>query len=202
MSTLKELLREASGDTFLSHNRMAKGGVPSVGVQRVPETRVFPYCLSRTARACGAMRVPILGQEKGLRVSSEEKDMKLYEREETVVVLERPPVSIVQRHPRLATRTVLCLAVTIFCWSSAFVGIRLGLHGYSPTHLALLRYMTASLVLVFLAMVKRMPLPRWRDIPGFALTGLVGIAIYNQGFTPPLFLAHLDAESLHLADER
>jgi drug/metabolite transporter (DMT)-like permease len=105
--------------------------------------------------------------------------MKLYEREETVEILSRESVFIAKRQPRLATGTVLCLCITIFCWSSAFVGIRLGLHGYSPTHLALLRYMTASLVLVFLAVVKRMPLPRWRDVPGFALTGIVGIALYN-----------------------
>jgi drug/metabolite transporter (DMT)-like permease len=109
--------------------------------------------------------------------------MKLYEREETVEILSREPVSIVKRQPRLAMGTVLCLCITIFCWSSAFVGIRPGLHGYSPTHLALLRYMTASLVLVFLAVVKRMPLPRWRDVPGFALTGIVGIGIW-QGLLP------------------
>lgn len=80
---------------------------------------------------------------------------------------------------RLTVGTLLALGITICCWASSFVGIRAGLHGYSPTHLALLRYLTASLVLALVAWVKRMPLPRWRDVPGLALTGIVGIALYN-----------------------
>ena len=88
------------------------------------------------------------------------------------------PLSV--QHPsRLTVGTILALSITICCWASSFVGIRAGLHGYSPTHLALLRYLTASLVLALWASVKRMPLPRWRDVPGLALTGVVGIALYN-----------------------
>lgn len=41
--------------------------------------------------------------------------------------------------------TRFALGITIFCWASAFVGIRAALAGYSPTHLALLRYLIASL---------------------------------------------------------
>lgn len=81
--------------------------------------------------------------------------------------------------PRFTVGTALALSITICCWASSFVGIRAGLHGYSPTHLALLRYLTASLVLALVAVVKRMPLPHWRDVPGLALTGIVGIALYN-----------------------
>lgn len=80
---------------------------------------------------------------------------------------------------RRTVGTLLALSITICCWASSFVGIRAGLHGYSPTHLALLRYLTASLVLALVAWVKRMPMPRWRDVPGLALTGVVGIALYN-----------------------
>jgi drug/metabolite transporter (DMT)-like permease len=84
-----------------------------------------------------------------------------------------------RNQPGLRAGTVLALSLTICCWASSFVGIRAGLQGYSPTHLALLRYLTASLVLALVAVVKRMPLPRWRDVPGLALTGVVGIALYN-----------------------
>lgn len=101
--------------------------------------------------------------------------MKLYQREPVVETLPRET----RRQPRFSMGTILALSITIFCWSSAFVGIRIGLRGYSPTHLALLRYLTASLVLALFAGIKRMPLPRWRDIPGLALTGVVGIAVYN-----------------------
>jgi hypothetical protein len=47
---------------------------------------LFPFL----SVATGSRRrdfVPILGQEKGLKVSSKERDMKLYEREETVEIL-------------------------------------------------------------------------------------------------------------------
>lgn len=80
---------------------------------------------------------------------------------------------------RLTVGTLLALSITICCWASSFVGIRAGLHGYSPTHLALLRYLIASLVLALVAWIKHMPMPRWRDVPGLALTGVVGIALYN-----------------------
>ena len=80
---------------------------------------------------------------------------------------------------RLSTPTLFALGITIFCWASAFAGIRAALTGYSPTHLALLRYLIASLVLAIYAGVKRMPLPDWRDLPALAFTGFVGIAVYN-----------------------
>lgn len=79
----------------------------------------------------------------------------------------------------LTRGTILALSTTIVCWASSFVGIRAGLHAYTPVHLALLRYLTASIVLAFYALVRRMPLPRGRDIPGLAITGIVGIALYN-----------------------
>jgi drug/metabolite transporter (DMT)-like permease len=75
--------------------------------------------------------------------------------------------------------TRFALGITIFCWASAFVGIRAALAGYSPTHLALLRYLIASLALAIYAGVKRMPLPAWRDLPALSFTGIVGISVYN-----------------------
>jgi drug/metabolite transporter (DMT)-like permease len=83
-----------------------------------------------------------------------------------------------KRVPPVSTATV-ALSVTIFFWASAFVGIRAGLHGYSPTHLALLRYIVASLVLGLYAGLRRMPPPHWRDFPGLASTGVIGITFYN-----------------------
>ena len=81
--------------------------------------------------------------------------------------------------PRVSMPTWFALGITILCWASAFVGIRAALAGYSPTHLALLRYLIASLVLAIYAGIKRMPLLNLRDLPAIAFTGLVGIAVYN-----------------------
>jgi drug/metabolite transporter (DMT)-like permease len=69
--------------------------------------------------------------------------------------------------------------VTIFFWGSAFAGIRAGLHSYSPAHLALLRFLTASAVLGVVALVTRMRMPAVRDIPLLFGLGLAGFALYH-----------------------
>jgi drug/metabolite transporter (DMT)-like permease len=70
-------------------------------------------------------------------------------------------------------------AVTVVLWASAFAGIRAGLKSYSPESVALLRYLTASIVMLGFAMVKRLPVPEWRDLPGIAAMGFLGFSVYN-----------------------
>jgi drug/metabolite transporter (DMT)-like permease len=76
-------------------------------------------------------------------------------------------------------RVALAVSITVFFWSSSFAGIREGLKGYTPEHLALLRYLIASSVLAGYALATRLPLPHRRDLPGIALTGCLGIAAYS-----------------------
>jgi hypothetical protein len=45
---------------------------------------------------------------------------------------------------RPAPRTLGVLTLSVLLWASAFAGIRVGLHGYTPGHLALLRLLIAS----------------------------------------------------------
>lgn len=77
-------------------------------------------------------------------------------------------------------RTLAALATTIFFWSSAFVGIRVGLHGYTPGALALLRYLTASIAVtpVYFMLRKRARF-RARDLFQFFIVGASGFTIYN-----------------------
>lgn len=84
-----------------------------------------------------------------------------------------------KRQARLDTRAYLAAGLTIILWASAFPGIRAALPHYSPFHIALLRYLVASIALAIYAVCTRMRLPRWQDLPRFALLGLVGIAYYN-----------------------
>jgi drug/metabolite transporter (DMT)-like permease len=79
--------------------------------------------------------------------------------------------------------TAAAFTFTVICWSSAFAGIRAGLQDYSPAHVALLRFLTASTVLLVIAVATRMPLPSLRDLPGIAFAGLLGIAVYNLALT-------------------
>jgi drug/metabolite transporter (DMT)-like permease len=69
--------------------------------------------------------------------------------------------------------------VMVTLWASAFPAISASLHHYSPGHLALGRYLVASVVLGVVALIQRWPLPEARDLPAFALMGLLGFTIYN-----------------------
>lgn len=76
-------------------------------------------------------------------------------------------------------KTVAAVAITIISWASAFAGIRAGLQSYAPAQVALLRYATASLVLLIIAFRNRIPLPQRGDwLPIFAL-GFAGFTFYN-----------------------
>src|SRR5271154_1408640 len=76
-------------------------------------------------------------------------------------------------------RALLALAAALLLWASAFAGIRAGLHFYSPGQLAVLRFVVASLVLALYASLAHFRRPQRRDIPGFILSGIIGISFYN-----------------------
>jgi len=86
---------------------------------------------------------------------------------------------IAELAPRVDVRALLALLIVLILWASAFAGIRLGLLGYDPYQVALLRYLTASVVLGGYALAVRMPLPELKDIPGIALNGFIGFSLYN-----------------------
>lgn len=73
----------------------------------------------------------------------------------------------------------MAIATTLLLWASAFVGIRAGLEAYSPIHLSLLRYATASVVLLLYFYKGKSRLPDKHDLPRIMLTGFVGITVYN-----------------------
>jgi drug/metabolite transporter (DMT)-like permease len=76
-------------------------------------------------------------------------------------------------------RVWLSIATVLVLWASAFAGIKAGLTAYGPGQVALLRFGTASLVLVAYATAVRMRLPARQDLPRLALAGITGITIYH-----------------------
>ena len=84
-----------------------------------------------------------------------------------------------ERAARANPWTVAAVVVTVLSWASAFAGIRVAVRSYEPAHVALLRYLIASGALGLYAAHRRMPLPARGDLPGLALTGLIGITFYN-----------------------
>jgi drug/metabolite transporter (DMT)-like permease len=80
----------------------------------------------------------------------------------------------------MSTKAKLAAIFTILFWSSAFVGIRAGLEGYSPGGLALMRFLTASVVMFFIYRQRkhRHAIAR-RDYVFILGTGVIGIAGYH-----------------------
>ena len=76
-------------------------------------------------------------------------------------------------------KTIAAIALTLVLWASAFAGIKVGLTGYGPGELALLRFLAASVVLGAYAVAVRMKSPARRDLPVLFLAGLLGVTIYH-----------------------
>jgi len=80
-------------------------------------------------------------------------------------------------------RIIIALIITLIFWASAFAGIRAGLKAYSPGNLVLFRFLTASIVLLFYAMITHMPLPERKDLPAIFFLGFLGITVYHLTLT-------------------
>lgn len=83
------------------------------------------------------------------------------------------------RSPQFTVPVIAVLALTLLFWASAYAGIRAGLRGYSPAALGLLRFLTASLVLLIYAVTAHFRRPEIRDLPALAFAGVTGITFYN-----------------------
>ncbi|PYE54178.1 DMT family transporter [Deinococcus yavapaiensis] len=71
------------------------------------------------------------------------------------------------------------IAVTILFWASSFAGIRAGLESFTPEHLALYRFLVASVALAVYAVIARMRLPSRADLLRIFGLSLLGITTYH-----------------------
>lgn len=76
--------------------------------------------------------------------------------------------------------------LTVLIWSTAYIGTPVVSASYSAGALGLLRCLSAAAALAAITLALRLPRPRARDLPFFALSGLTGMALYlvlfNSGF--------------------
>jgi drug/metabolite transporter (DMT)-like permease len=79
----------------------------------------------------------------------------------------------------LESKTLAALGFTVVCWASAFAAIRVGLRDYQPGHLALLRFLSASLLLGLMAIPLRVTLPHRDDWRALAASGVLSVTIYH-----------------------
>jgi drug/metabolite transporter (DMT)-like permease len=74
----------------------------------------------------------------------------------------------------------ICIWATVILWASALIGIKIGLKGYTPGGLALLRYLIASFSLIFLYIkIPNRRIPPLKDALHITFIGIMGIGIYN-----------------------
>jgi len=76
-------------------------------------------------------------------------------------------------------RLSIAVVAAEFFAASAFPGISAGLEGYSPGHLALLRFLMASFALAIYAVFSGIRLPAARDLLAVALVGFLAFSAYN-----------------------
>ncbi|QXG62817.1 DMT family transporter, partial [Bacillus spizizenii] len=74
---------------------------------------------------------------------------------------------------------IISNSLMIGLWASAFPGIRAGLEGYTPEHLALFRLLIGSMALLLFAVLTQIRLPDMKDIPVIFLLGFLGFALYH-----------------------
>jgi drug/metabolite transporter (DMT)-like permease len=90
-----------------------------------------------------------------------------------------PAVRCPRLKSRITFRTWVAPSAALLLWASAYAGIRVGLKAYTPAHVALLRFIIASIVLAAYATQAHFRRPRWKDVPRLVLTGVFGISFYN-----------------------
>ena len=66
-----------------------------------------------------------------------------------------------------------------FLWASAFPATRYALDYYSPVSLMVLRFGAASITLGVVGLIKGIRLPKLKDLPYFAASGLSGVFLYS-----------------------
>jgi len=73
----------------------------------------------------------------------------------------------------------LAAMATVLMWASGFPATRYLLQYYSPGAIMLLRFIVASLILIAIGAIKRIRLPKVRDLPLFAAFGICGVFLFN-----------------------
>lgn len=102
-----------------------------------------------------------------------------------------PPLESPVDHPGIDKPAAIAAGITVLLWASAFVGIRLVGHTFSPGALALGRLLVGAVVLTVFVLIRRPALPRGRDLLFIAAYGVLWFAGYNIALNAAE--QHLDA---------
>jgi drug/metabolite transporter (DMT)-like permease len=78
-----------------------------------------------------------------------------------------------------ACKIILAMVFVIGCWGYSSTGIHVGLQAYEPGHLALLRFLLASLLMALIALFKGIRLPQTRDVPLLFALGFFAVSLHH-----------------------
>jgi drug/metabolite transporter (DMT)-like permease len=83
--------------------------------------------------------------------------------------------------PRLspALKIILAMAFVVACWGYSPTGIHIGLQAYDPGHLALLRFLVASVFMAIIALWRGISLPKLRDLPFLIALGFFAVSLHH-----------------------
>ena len=76
-------------------------------------------------------------------------------------------------------KILLAMAFVVGCWAYSPTGIHIGLQAYDPGHLALLRFLLASLFMAVIAGFKGIQLPRLQDLPLLLALGFFAVSLHH-----------------------
>ncbi|WP_137807518.1 DMT family transporter [Pseudomonas sp. G(2018)] len=76
-------------------------------------------------------------------------------------------------------KIILAMAFAVACWGYSPTGIHIGLQTYDPVHLALLRFLLASLFMAVVAVFRGIRLPKLRDVPLLMALGFFAVSLHH-----------------------
>lgn len=83
---------------------------------------------------------------------------------------------------KILTQTQIYALGTVFLWASAFVFTKIALTYFTAEAVGVLRYMIASFCFIVIGCLKKIGLPKIKDIPIFFISGALGFTIYMIAF--------------------
>jgi drug/metabolite transporter (DMT)-like permease len=78
-----------------------------------------------------------------------------------------------------ALKILLAMALVVSCWGYSPTGIHIGLQAYDPGHLALVRFLIASVFMAIVAAFKGISLPKLRDLPLLFVLGFFAVSLHH-----------------------
>jgi len=76
------------------------------------------------------------------------------------------------------TKSTIAALISVSLWASAFPVVRYMLNFYTPEALMLFRFLVAAITMTAIVLIMKIKPPARKDLPLFALAGLLGIFLY------------------------